>query len=774
MCFVVSLVPRRPLQENSALLENLVEHWTVQHEQEFVSLAFSPDSKLLLAQGGPPDWFLMVWTWEKSKLIASTKTSLMPNMEVHDCSFCPTDNSLIAVTGNQIFKQFKLVDVNLKLLPNALNKREPQNYLCHSWMSEDRIVVGTDNGELLVIDSSELKAYIPRSPTDSNSVESIVSFAKGLITGNDNGTISIFERSDDKDLYKLTKTFSIESNAVKVRHLALSHSQEILVLATENNQLFTFALSNADIMKQEDNNFEPLVTSFHSEQITGLDSCVRKPLVATCSLDKSVRIWNYVEKTLELLKYFNEEAHSLSFHPSGLHLLVGFSDKLRLMNVVMDDVRPFKEFAVKSCRNCSFSNGGQMFAAVNGNSVNLFATYTCENIGNLRGHNGKVRSLSWSADDTTLTTSGMDGACYEWSLKDFKRVGESVLKSCNYTSAVCTPDGKISFAVGSDKKLKEICDSNIIKEHEANGNLMVQVLLSHSATMLFTGSDNGTIQSWKIPLSNEFHEYQCHSRAVTQMCITYDDANLFTVSDDGCFLIMDVRDKESRAAKRDKEVLPFSEEILVTKSDLEERAAQTVDLRNKVDELQTHIGYQLRLKDKDTKDKLNQLTDKFTQELEGERNRFDALTVERNDMEMEYEERIKSIEDRHSTSSQLIESHFQQKIMAEVERYQQLMEEKELLNERWDEQNSLLVESHERLIQELTDEYEYKLQEEQLALQRVKDEKSELMHELEETRKQARFRNFTPFFRSRLILSHLCVHFHDIMVDRWRRMLIMR
>jgi hypothetical protein len=39
---------------------------------------------------------------------------------------------------------------------------------------------------------------------------------------------------------------------------------------------------------------------------------------------------------------------------SGLHLLVGFSDKMRLMNVVMDDIRPFKEFAVKACRECRF------------------------------------------------------------------------------------------------------------------------------------------------------------------------------------------------------------------------------------------------------------------------------------------------------------------------------------------------------------------------------------------------------------------------------------
>ena len=38
--------------------------------------------------------------------------------------------------------------------------------------------------------------------------------------------------------------------------------------------------------------FEVLSQAFHYNHVTGLDVCIRKPLVATCSLDRSVRIWN--------------------------------------------------------------------------------------------------------------------------------------------------------------------------------------------------------------------------------------------------------------------------------------------------------------------------------------------------------------------------------------------------------------------------------------------------------------------------------------------------
>ena len=50
--------------------------WVFQvQSSQYVSLAFSPDSKYLVTQGGAPDWTLLYWTWEKSKVMAVTKTS---------------------------------------------------------------------------------------------------------------------------------------------------------------------------------------------------------------------------------------------------------------------------------------------------------------------------------------------------------------------------------------------------------------------------------------------------------------------------------------------------------------------------------------------------------------------------------------------------------------------------------------------------------------------------------------------------------------------------
>lgn len=47
--------------------------------EEFVCMAFSPDSKHLIGQTGAPEWTLFFWFWEKHKILATIKTSTCNN-----------------------------------------------------------------------------------------------------------------------------------------------------------------------------------------------------------------------------------------------------------------------------------------------------------------------------------------------------------------------------------------------------------------------------------------------------------------------------------------------------------------------------------------------------------------------------------------------------------------------------------------------------------------------------------------------------------------------
>jgi hypothetical protein len=67
------------------------------------------------------------------------------------------------------------------------------------------------------------------------------------------------------------------------------------------------------------------------------------------------------------------------------------------------------------------------------------------------------------------------------------------------------------------------------------------------------------------------NEVQAHSKPIERMRISYDNNFLFTGGQDGLLIIHDIKDRDPRApkAQRDGLGLPFSEEILIDKQDIE-------------------------------------------------------------------------------------------------------------------------------------------------------------------------------------------------------------
>ena len=81
--------------------------------------------------------------------------------------------------------------------------------------------------------------------------------------------------------------------------MCLTSTEDQLFFITENMQLLksNIALDGTDDVSK----FDYVVCNFHSDVVTGLDLCIRKTLIVTCSKDKTVRIWNYATRTLEIV-----------------------------------------------------------------------------------------------------------------------------------------------------------------------------------------------------------------------------------------------------------------------------------------------------------------------------------------------------------------------------------------------------------------------------------------------------------------------------------------
>ncbi|XP_028832352.1 cilia- and flagella-associated protein 57 isoform X2 [Denticeps clupeoides] len=710
--------------------------------QEFVSLSFSPDSKFLAGQAGGPDWTLYFWMWEKQKVVATVKTG-SETSPVSQVSFSPQDSAQICVSGRGLLKLFRYADGTLK--QSSHGKVESHNVLSHAWTSEERVVAGTEAGRLLVLDSGDLRWEMSvveaeregeqrRSEEVPPRVSAIVGYSKGFACSAGPGTVCLFEKTEERDAYHKTKEIRIpldpcgRAEQQEVQSVSISPAEESLVCSTDRGQLYSVTLTCVEDSRGEEAHFEFLSHSFHSDTITGLSICVRKPLAATCSLDHSVRIWNYESKALELCKDFQEEAHSVALHPSGLWIIVGFSDKLRLMNLLMDDIRTFKELAVRGCRECAFSHGGHMFAAVNGNVIHIYSSTTFDNVLNLKGHNRKVQAVAWSADDSRLVSCGLDGAVYEWSASTGRRESESVLKSCSYTGVAVSRDARSIFAVGTDSALREIQDCEIVRELLADDVTFTAIAMSGSGRVLFTGTSTGAVRAigYPLPLQTDWFEYHAHSAAISKMVVTFDDQFLLTASEDGCLLIWKISGQ-----KRDSET-SYAEEVLVTKSDLEEKTQVMLELKTRVEELKMENEYQLRLKDMNYSDKIKELTEKFIQQVESLKAESQVLRREKEKQKETHEKTLEDLEERHSREQQDFESTHNQKLLLEYERYEELRLKSQRMQEDYEHRLQQVEEAGQRALEDITVSYEDRLQEKVVELDQCQEESCRQVQEFEQ------------------------------------------
>ena len=225
------------------------------------------------------------------------------------------------VTGNGVYKYYKLKDNGLKAEHTQMNKKEAHisnHFTCHTWLHDNRLIVCTEQGELLLLEQSgEYKMHLACSPGEGFCIESIITHPKGFVIAGDNGQIMVFERTEEpKNPYsriavlpsadpKQEKEFPqlmLSIMACRVKSLALSPSDDMIVFTTENNQLMKVQVNLE--RANEDTKYEYLVYPFHSRAVHGMDCCIKKQLLATCSSDKTVRIWNFHLKTLEICESF--------------------------------------------------------------------------------------------------------------------------------------------------------------------------------------------------------------------------------------------------------------------------------------------------------------------------------------------------------------------------------------------------------------------------------------------------------------------------------------
>ena len=152
-----------------------------------------------------------------------------------------------------------------------------------------------------------------------------------------------------------------------------------------------------------------------------------------------------------------------------------------------------------------------------------------------------------------------------------------------------------------------------------HSNILCQVLVS--------GSSTGATQLFNFPLSlpGKWREWRIHGDIINFVKITHTNDTLITGSRDGSFCIWDIwtddKDKET-------EKYTFAEEILITKTELEQKNILIDELKQKVDESKTECAYQLRLKDNQNSETIKDMTKSNKVEKQQMKSDMNKLSLE--------------------------------------------------------------------------------------------------------------------------------------------------
>ena len=233
--------------------------------KQFTALCFSSDSKFLVTIGGAPEYTMIYWNWFHAKVVATCKIGY----EVKRVSFSPLDNVQIATCGPSLLKLWRLQENVLKGFNMVQGKAATQNFTDHAWAPGDRLLVGTDNGEVLVVEQGELRSTI-KTRFSGTPINSIINYSSGFIVSGSDGRMSVYEKNDtrekgeDKEPYHHFKTFKGNESS-DIVSISVSAQEETLAAFFNSNQVAMFPIANIDILKEGEDHFQLVGSGYHSQ-----------------------------------------------------------------------------------------------------------------------------------------------------------------------------------------------------------------------------------------------------------------------------------------------------------------------------------------------------------------------------------------------------------------------------------------------------------------------------------------------------------------------------
>lgn len=419
-------------------------------ETMYAHVEFSKSGNMLASVGGPPDYTLTVWNWQRQKVILKAKAF---SQEVFKVSFSPFTDDILFTSGQTHIRFWKMAKtftgLKLQCETAKFGQLELSDVSAIYELADGKVVSGTEQGNLIVWEGQFVKSHLmldveKQTPLHEGMIEVLFQEGENFVTAGDDGFIKWWNIAQI-DAAEAEEGLDFQIAPVKEIRIADSPDGKnaakiITITRTEKKYYIQDARGRIVVLDRETNQFHE-VYRFTEGAITALASSPAHNYLVSLGESGQIKIWDYAQKTTFCERTYLGKGTCLLHFPQtdinkGRVFAAGFNNGVvRIMSIHTEGLDILKSFkahedaivAIKHTKDLKFlvtasKTGDVFFFEMDGYSdLQMFEPLCTIKMPD----DAHINDFKFCADDKHILFACKNGRVYKIRRPDPKEINNS-------------------------------------------------------------------------------------------------------------------------------------------------------------------------------------------------------------------------------------------------------------------------------------------------------------------------------------------------------------